>query len=1133
MAFDINIDTSKALGKIKTVNASLDVMAAKIVKLNTKGLALGAVGQKAAALKGSAGTGSVALQDLSRSMSQLKAMSYTTNEGITGVSKQISTFGAQTAKSGKNLKQFRQNMNHTAKEAAALRAGMYATGTHFGAFTAQTILAATATYMLVRAFVAVVQTGAEFEQSMARANAVMGNTGMGEAAERAATLEQEVRRLGESTVFTVNEVAGGLVFLGMAGLNTAEATKALEPVLNIASIGMIEMARAADIATNIMLGFDKGAKDLVDIVDIMAVAITSSNMDMEQLGNSLSYVAPVATATNNSLKDTVATLELFHNVGIKSSRAGTSLRRAMINLSKPTEKVSAVLTRLGVTLFDQQNKMKPLVNIMRQFVKAQASVSDITTIFGARAAPALLKFYSDLQKEVDGGTSSFQKFRNELDAAEGQADKIRDGIEDTLAADWKKLISAMSELSLQIFKDIVPGLRSMVAGVTEFVRAMNGEAIVEFAKGIAALITTVYLLEPVVIGAIALFSKMAAGATIASVAVKGLAASAAFLAGPVGIAILAVGALAYAASQYKSTVGKATDASEMHARKLAEEADAADKLKKLKEQLNELGREDLLIRAAAYASQNENASKAEALALRTQVASQSRLVELARQRSQISKDMVSGNLSSDEGTAQMSRNRFLTDMTAKQLAIATGELNVIREGLAPAKEKAKIAKDALDLSNAQVKATAEEVALIRQKARMTEDASGSTTIAKSKERAELLSREIDMQKALGNINSVEQSAAKASIYANELKFVNGELDTIIAHQENIVALAKSNAFDTEGLGTADAQRLTKKYTEEREALEKLQRQKINFERGTSKNIGAEEGKTLALGASVDDSLKSVWQKEKESYAVRLSALRKFHKEKDIVGKEASFAEAELTLKSGAAQVANAAQYVGQLVGMAAQASQRKYDISRKEAEKSYELWQTANDRQKEFRDAANNAQTAGDAQYYNNIANQYKAYASQYKKQFEERDAIARKNFESNKRMQIAQTRINTIAGAAMVLSQLGYWGIPIAAGMVKLGQDMVSDIKSQQYQSPGGGSSQFGGLPSAVDNTSSSNISDAPRSDGTSNALNIYIEGAITEDMINDVVIPAIQDGINERDIVLISGTGADSAQLSQVKGL
>lgn len=381
---------------------------------------------------------------------------------------------------------------------AAFRASMAALGTSFGIYTSGTFAVAAGTYAVVSAMQSAVTVGADFEKSMYRVYAVTGQ--MGTTYEKEGNLYvQTSDRIKESqealanaaveaskvTIFTAVEAAEGLVALGMAGLNAQQSIGALTPSLQLAQIGMIDVYESADIMTNVMLGFgmsvdstEASLKSATEVTDVLAAAITNSNSTIKEMSKSLSYVAPIAHAAGANIQETVAALETFHNVGIKGQRAGTSLRRAYVNLLEPTDKVASRLRELEVSLRDSEGGMRSLTDIMTDLKGVGADVADLVTIFGVRAAPAMVAFMNNLEsiraetkrltEEVDGTGKAMADFM--ATSTSGQWQIIQSKIQAQFVEAFQKAEPAIKKLNYALFelidKDLDGLFESMGTGLS-------------------------------------------------------------------------------------------------------------------------------------------------------------------------------------------------------------------------------------------------------------------------------------------------------------------------------------------------------------------------------------------------------------------------------------------------------------------------------------------------------------------------------------------------------------------------------------------------------------------------------------------------------------------------------------------
>ncbi|WP_051236452.1 phage tail tape measure protein [Paenibacillus pinihumi] len=124
-----------------------------------------------------------------------------------------------------------------------------------------------------------VEAAATFEQSMAKVKAVSGAT-----ASEFKRLQDQALELGATTVFTAGQAADAQGYLAIAGFKTNEIIAAMPGVLNLAAAAQMDLGRTADIASNILTGFQLKAEETGRVTDVMAKAFTSSNTSMEQLG---------------------------------------------------------------------------------------------------------------------------------------------------------------------------------------------------------------------------------------------------------------------------------------------------------------------------------------------------------------------------------------------------------------------------------------------------------------------------------------------------------------------------------------------------------------------------------------------------------------------------------------------------------------------------------------------------------------------------------------------------------------------------------------------------------------------------------------------------------------------------------
>src|SRR5690606_28233960 len=136
---------------------------------------------------------------------------------------------------------------------------------------------------------------------------------------------------------SASEAADAMGFLAMAGMDANDILGAMPDTLNLAAAANLDMARAADIVTNIHAGYNKDVSELTAATDVLVKAFTSANTDLSQLAEAMKYAGPVASAAGVDFNEAAAALSMMGNAGIQGSMAGTSLRGAISRILGPTK----------------------------------------------------------------------------------------------------------------------------------------------------------------------------------------------------------------------------------------------------------------------------------------------------------------------------------------------------------------------------------------------------------------------------------------------------------------------------------------------------------------------------------------------------------------------------------------------------------------------------------------------------------------------------------------------------------------------------------------------------------------------------------------------------------------------------
>ncbi|KAA8750136.1 phage tail tape measure protein [Paenibacillus sp. UASWS1643] len=387
-----------------------------------------------------------------------------------------------------------------------------------------------------------VQTAATFEQSMAKVKAISGAT-----ADEFANLRNQALELGETTVFTASQAADAQGFLAMAGFKTEQIMSAMPGVLNLAAAGQMEIARTADIASNILTGFQLEAGETGRVVDVMAKAMTSSNTNIEQLGYAMKYVAPVAASLSTSIEETAAAVGILSNAGIQGEMAGTQLRMILLRLVKPPKQAQYAMEQLGITVADAAGNLLPLGNIIGQLERSFANLTEAQQVQAAGMI-AGVESTSGLLTLINNGQASFDSFTNSLLNAGGTAQEIAEIQMDTLKGAIDEMQSALEGVGITVGEMFAPAVRKVAEELTGLLLGFNN-----LNPAMQASIVTFATVTPLILGAIVAIRAL-------SVALKALVVT-----NPILLAIsVTLGIVAAGISALVSSNNSAAEAARKH-----------------------------------------------------------------------------------------------------------------------------------------------------------------------------------------------------------------------------------------------------------------------------------------------------------------------------------------------------------------------------------------------------------------------------------------------------------------------------------------------------------------------------------------------------------------------------------------
>ena len=366
-------------------------------------------------------------------------------------------------------------------------------GTRMGNLALAMAPAALAAGALLGVFGACVSVAAGFEDQMAKVGAVSRAS-----SEEMAALEKAARELGATTQFTAVQVGQAEQYLAMAGFSAKENIAALPGVLNLAAATATDLGRAADISSDILSAFGMQAEEMTRVADTLALTCATANVNMELLGDTMKYVAPVARMAGLSLEETAAMAGLLGNVGIKGSQAGTTLKAMLNKMAAPTKEAQELFQKLGVTVKDSAGNLRSPVAVlgeMAEGLKTMGTAEQIAAMKMIVGEEAIAGFSELIKQE---GIGAIAEYARQLEAGGGSAAEMAARMNDTLAGSLRGMGSAWESLQITIGKLFLPVVRAVVDALTGLLRLLDkaaqskvGAAVLKMAAALATGVVAV------------------------------------------------------------------------------------------------------------------------------------------------------------------------------------------------------------------------------------------------------------------------------------------------------------------------------------------------------------------------------------------------------------------------------------------------------------------------------------------------------------------------------------------------------------------------------------------------------------------------------------------------------------------
>jgi TP901 family phage tail tape measure protein len=236
--------------------------------------------------------------------------------------------------------------------------------------------------------VASIKSGQEFDKTMRQIKSLGQLT-----EDQLNSLTDSAFEFAEAGIYSGQQIADAMMDAVKDGLDPAnEAFKEqIKSALLLAAAAGSEVYSAQVLLSNAMSMYGIEASRAGEASNILGKILSATQLELDDLAATMTYAGPAAHALGVNLNDTALAIGIMGDQGIKGSVAGTTLRRALVNLANPTNAMADAIDEMGLEAFNAQGKFVGMRDLIGQLETKTADYTDeqrlgaFATIFGAQA----------------------------------------------------------------------------------------------------------------------------------------------------------------------------------------------------------------------------------------------------------------------------------------------------------------------------------------------------------------------------------------------------------------------------------------------------------------------------------------------------------------------------------------------------------------------------------------------------------------------------------------------------------------------------------------------------------------------------------------------------------------------------
>ena len=392
------------------------------------------------------------------------------------------------------------------------------------ASTGQKLAGLLATVGVGRAIRGVIGGASRYEEEVTKTAAIEGSGNFKQ-------IDEGIRATAQIAAGTPQDVAELATELARMGRNADEITGSLNGIVLGAEATSTSFADMGRIVGTTMEVFGIDVEKTERAVDILTAGANNSAQNMTILGESMKVTAPIAATLGVTLNDTVATLGLLADAGIRGSEAGTGLRTGLqrlviagtgaegklLGITRGSKMLTTAMKELGAEVLDANGQLKPLDEVIKSLRdnmagRSQGEQMEIAkALFGTEQGGKFLALIQNADDEID---SMFSTIRNSADVAQRTRKQMESfGLTTKiLGGNFQIVTNQIGAAFIAVLHPLAKLLNTLLTAASKLPTPIKGIASAFAAAGLTALSLKVTMISlNMVLGKGVIITKLVAG----------------------------------------------------------------------------------------------------------------------------------------------------------------------------------------------------------------------------------------------------------------------------------------------------------------------------------------------------------------------------------------------------------------------------------------------------------------------------------------------------------------------------------------------------------------------------------------------------------------------------------------------